>query len=215
MYKFTKITFKLLDLLIIFTMIFGAPMSALAAPSSTAATITAYSLPTDATVDISALQPDGSPSSGMIDGAKFSNVKYSAGTGVIDPFVRIQAGDNEQGYNSSSGLNKQFDETGKYASQYNHALALSAIPITYIYNPTTQQFDAYRQLLLDINENSNSNGEQYLSLDALQIYQSNSDSLSALLEAQSLPALSLAEHHPFVITWMLAVLTTGSHSIMT
>ena len=39
MHKFTKLTFKLLDLFVIFMMVFGAPMTALAAPSPTGATI--------------------------------------------------------------------------------------------------------------------------------------------------------------------------------
>src|SRR6266508_4108794 len=39
MRKFTQITFKLLDMLVIFMMIFASPMSALAAPSPTGATI--------------------------------------------------------------------------------------------------------------------------------------------------------------------------------
>ena len=129
------------------------------------------SLPINATVDLTV-----SGNTGVIDGVRFSNVKYSAGTGIIDPFVRVQTNGNEEGYNSSANENKQFDETGNYGSQYNHALALSNIPITYIYNATTQQFDAYRQFLLDINENTG-NGQQYLSLDALQIYQSNSSVL--------------------------------------
>src|SRR5689334_19213102 len=39
MRKFTKITFKLLDLLVIFMMVFGSAMPVLAAPSPTGATI--------------------------------------------------------------------------------------------------------------------------------------------------------------------------------
>ena len=39
MHKVTRVTFKAIDLLIIFMMVFGSPMSALAAPSPTGATI--------------------------------------------------------------------------------------------------------------------------------------------------------------------------------
>ena len=39
MSKFTKIAFKVLDLLVIFALTFGSPMSALADPSPTGATI--------------------------------------------------------------------------------------------------------------------------------------------------------------------------------
>ena len=40
MHKLTRVTFKVVDLFVIFMMVFGAPMSALAAPSPTGATIT-------------------------------------------------------------------------------------------------------------------------------------------------------------------------------
>ncbi len=134
------------------------------------------SLPTGATVNLTQ-----AGSTGVVDGALFSNVKYSAGTGVIDPFVRIQANGNEQGYNSGAtgaSPNPQFNETGKYGTTYNHALALKDVPIAYIFNQGSGQFDAYYQFLLDINENSNAQGQQFLSLDAFKIYQSNSGTLS-------------------------------------
>lgn len=96
--------------------------------------------------------------------------------------MRIQNNGNEQGYNSSAAWlpnasNPQFNETGDYNSQFNKALPLTDIPIVYIYNPATLSFDAYRELRLDINEVSQQ-GNQYLSLDALQIYQSNSNQLA-------------------------------------
>src|SRR5215813_13649181 len=39
MHKFTRMTFKVLDLFVIFMMVFGSPFSVLAAPSPTGATI--------------------------------------------------------------------------------------------------------------------------------------------------------------------------------
>ena len=131
---------------------------------------------TPAVVDLTTLGAVNPP----VNGAYFSNAAYGAGTGLIDPFVRVQKNGTEQGYNSSAldprggSLSQQFDETGQYSTQYNHALKLVDIPIAYIYNTTTGSFDKYREFRLDINENNNANGDQYLSLDALQIYQSTS-----------------------------------------
>jgi len=51
MHKFTRITFKLLDLFMIFMMVFGSPMSALAAPSAQDAAPTATDSPTAAPTD--------------------------------------------------------------------------------------------------------------------------------------------------------------------
>ncbi|NBO90856.1 MAG: hypothetical protein EBV06_00840 [Planctomycetia bacterium] len=128
---------------------------------------------TPAAVDLT--MPNGR---GTINAAFFTNAAFKGGTGVVDPFVRIQGqGGTEQGYNSGANKNAQFDETGKYSSQYNKALLLSAIPVAYLVNPQTGLVEAYRELRLDINENSNSIGQQYLSLDALQIYQSTSSTL--------------------------------------
>jgi len=85
------------------------------------------------------------------------------GTGVIDPFLRIQASGNEQGYNTS--LSTPFDDK---ASGYTRALNLSEIPIVNIGGVN------YRQFLLDINEDSGGNHE-LLSLNQIQIFQSATD----------------------------------------
>src|SRR5262245_51170361 len=115
---------------------------------------------------------------GGLNGALFSTAEYGAGTGNIDPFVRISHNGTEAGYNSSAHPprgqpNPEFDETNQYDSQYNYALSLSSIPIAYIYNSSTNTFDAYREFRLDINQV----GGACLSLDALQVYQSTSSTL--------------------------------------
>src|SRR5262249_13969130 len=91
-------------------------------------------------------------------------------------FVEIQESPTEQGYNyDRSGdfgakLNHQFDEST--SGQHNHALQLSSIPIVVINNV------AYREFLLDSNEsNASSTNAQFISLDALQIYQESSGNL--------------------------------------
>ncbi len=147
-------------------------LTAMAAGQETASEGFTDSLPSAASVDLTV-----SGNTGVINGALFSNVQYGAGSGLINPFVRIQNSGTEQGYNSSANLAQQFDETGRYNSTYNKVLLLSALPTVYVYNEDTGEFSSYKQLLLDITEKQGG-GQEYLSLDALQIYQSGSGTLS-------------------------------------
>ena len=80
------------------------------------------------------------------DGVWFSTDVYGAGTGIIDPFVRIQANGDEWGINSGGdGSVKQlYDETGKYGSQYNQALNLSDVPILTLDEAPGQQFYVFK-----------------------------------------------------------------------
>src|SRR4051794_34556274 len=81
-------------------------------------------------------------SQGTINGAIFSQQSLqSAGTGVIDPFVRLQVKGIEQGYNTDGAL--EFDTK---AGLWTHSITLGAIPIVTINNVK------YREFLLDINE---------------------------------------------------------------
>src|SRR5262245_44205846 len=113
-----------------------------AASGATAMTTFTDSVPADADVNLTTAN-----STGTVNGAIFVTPSFGAGTGVIDPFVRVGANTHEQGYNSGDvgklSPNPQFDETGKYGSQYNHALQLSDIPTISIFNPATQSFDVY------------------------------------------------------------------------
>jgi hypothetical protein len=83
------------------------------------------------------------------------------GTGVIDPFLRIQRNGTEQGYNTS-GVNPQapFDDK---AGIWTHDLRMSDLDVVTIGSQT------YFKFLLDINEDMGSRNE-LLSLDRLQIY---------------------------------------------
>jgi len=80
------------------------------------------------------------------------------GTGVIEPFLRIQENVTEQGYNSDGAV--QFDAK---AGTWTHALLLGDVPIVNVGGV------AYRQFLLDINQNKGGDGE-LLSLNELEIY---------------------------------------------
>jgi len=85
-----------------------------------------------------------------------------AGTGVIDPFLTIQAKGSEEGYNTSA-KNGVFDT--KRGPQYNHEVKVSDLV------KVTIKGVEYYSFLLDINE-PNSADTSKISLDALKIYTS-------------------------------------------
>ena len=107
---------------------------------------------------------------GEINGALFyATDQHPAGTGFIDPFLRVQAHGNntfEQGYNTDGGF--PFDD--KHPHNFQHSLLLSSL----------SQFDingtAYFKFMLDANQSGHT-GHQF-SLDRLQLYTSNSGSLT-------------------------------------
>ncbi len=103
-----------------------------------------------------------SGSSGVINGARFETLDFrSAGTGVIQSFVRMQRNGTEQGYNTS-GRPVAFDE--KTDPNYTRNLTLGDVP-TRIINGV-----AYKEFICDINQVSSS---PLLSLDEIKIYTSN------------------------------------------
>jgi hypothetical protein len=83
------------------------------------------------------------------------------GTGVIAPFVRIQADGTEQGYNTSGGT--PFDEK---AGIWTHDIQFSDLQTTTVELNGTQYF----QVLLDVNEPGGT--KSVISLDQLQFYSS-------------------------------------------
>ena len=98
--------------------------------------------------------------SGTINGAKFEFGYAQGGTGVLEPFVRIQATGTEEGYNTSES-NVPFDEkTGSWT----HDIRLNQIPAVYMGGTN------YFKFLLDINESGGDSS--FLSLDEVQIYTS-------------------------------------------
>ncbi|TPL60586.1 SdrD B-like domain-containing protein, partial [Mesorhizobium sp. B2-4-3] len=110
-----------------------------------------------------------------INGAIFSSsdVITGAGTGLLDPFVRISTTGNntsEQGYNTDANT-VVLDDTTKGGGQYVHSVNIADIPIQFINGVGYYRFD------LDINE-SNTASEQNLSLDSLQIWQASVGNLS-------------------------------------
>jgi len=91
----------------------------------------------------------------------------STGSGVIQSFVRVSAANQSivQGYNTDARP-LQFDENN--SGTFTRSLQLSAVPIVTIGGV------AYREFLLDINQNNN---DPLLSLNELEIYLENSGGL--------------------------------------
>jgi hypothetical protein len=108
-------------------------------------------------------------SSGIINGARFETQDFrSAGTGVLQPFVRIQANGNEQGYNTS-GRPTAFDENSSL--NFTHNLQLFQLPVVTIGN------DQFYEFSLDINQIS-SGMNSLLSLDRVQLFTTSTASLT-------------------------------------
>ena len=101
-------------------------------------------------------------SSGSVNGALFQTTNIQpTGTGVIDPFVRLQNNGLEQGYNTSAS-NMPFDEK---PGIWTHDLRLSDM------GGRVVDGVPYYEFLLDINQASGGDN-RLLSLDAIQIYTS-------------------------------------------
>jgi MYXO-CTERM domain-containing protein len=102
-----------------------------------------------------------SPSFGVINNARFETSDFrSAGTGVIDSFVRLQANGTERGYNTS-GRPTAFDE--KTAGTFTRNLQLSEVPTRLIGGIS------YYEFILDINQ---TNSNPLLTLDEVKIFTS-------------------------------------------
>jgi hypothetical protein len=103
------------------------------------------------------------PQSIAHNGALWENSAFrSAGTGVINSFVRIQANGTEQGYNTS-GRPVPFDELT--SANFTRDLTFGEVPVRVIGGV------AYKEFMLDINQ-SPGGGNNLLSLDKVQIYTS-------------------------------------------
>lgn len=107
----------------------------------------------------------GTGNSGVANGAVFSNPANTTtvGTGVLDPFLRIQQQNNEQGFNTDGAVSLDTKP-----GTWTHAIQLGNIgQITGDGTLSTVNGTVYRQFFLDINQD-NGNGN-LLSLDVLQI----------------------------------------------
>jgi hypothetical protein len=103
--------------------------------------------------------------SGTINGAQFEFTNAQpTGTGIIDPFLRVQANGVEQGYNTS-GTPVPFDDK---SGIFTHDITFAQLQTTTVTIGGTNYF----KLLLDVNQSGNGTNT-YLSLDQLQFYTSS------------------------------------------
>ena len=118
----------------------------------------------DLIVDLTTAGSSGS-AAGVIGGAflVLQVSPQSTGTGIIEPFLRIQANGNEGGYNTDAAV-----EYDAKSGPWTHALQLSDVPIVNIGG------FAFREFLLDINQNRGGTNE-FLSLNQIQLFQSPTD----------------------------------------
>jgi hypothetical protein len=94
-----------------------------------------------------------------INGALFQEVDPQAtGTGFVDPFVRLQANDQESGYNTSGGT--PLDDK---AGIFTHDIQFKDLL------PVTVNGQSYFAFIVDINE-SNTDKDRLLSLDDVQLF---------------------------------------------
>jgi hypothetical protein len=104
----------------------------------------------------------GSNDSGSINGAQFVfTTPQPTGTGVIQPFLRVENTPTEQGYNTSGGT--PFDDK---AGPWTHNLTIADLQGTEV----TLNGTSYFKLLLDVNEPGGK--KSLISLDQLQFYTS-------------------------------------------
>jgi len=120
-----------------------------------------------------------------LNGAWFYEAHAAAtGTGLIQSFVRLQATGTEHGYNTDY-RDVQYDELT--SATFTHSLLLSSVPTVYLDPLGTGTTTAYREFLLDINENGPG---RLLSLDNIEIYQATAGNITGH-SAGTLPSATL------------------------
>src|SRR5690242_916873 len=103
-----------------------------------------------------------------------TNLVSKVGTGIVQSFLTIQGSPTEQGYNTDGTplpLNDQ-------RPAFTNAVALSQLALVHADGTPFHTGDsgpAYRMFLLDLNESTN---KSKISLDALQVWQANSGTLT-------------------------------------
>jgi len=123
-------------------------------------------------------------SSGFVNGSFFlqTDLDHSpTGTGLIDPFVRIQHDPTEEGYNTDGRPLPLWPHV--HTDLHTHSLLLSSVPIVTISGIN------YREFLLDIGEPGGS--ATFLSLDKLQLFLKNTGTITGNLASLGVPLYNL------------------------
>ena len=115
-------------------------------------------------LDLAASSPQNAGNGGLF----YSTDLQPTGTGVLQPFVRIQGKPTEEGYNTDGTI--EFD-TKDNPGNWTHSITLSQVPIVNIGGVN------YREFVLDINETKSAAG-RFLSMNEFQVFLSASASLT-------------------------------------
>lgn len=112
----------------------------------------------------------------------------SSGTGIFDPFVRLQGSPAESGYNTNGTL-----EFESKAGKWTHAIKVSAIPIVDCDGPTLPDGTGTGtalcwELFVDINEGNNS---KQISLNEVEIWYTTNEFLTDYANFGTAPNTSL------------------------
>lgn len=128
-----------------------------------------------------------SPASAVLNGGMFRVPSPGddlggavVGTGVFQPFLRIQANGVEAGFNTD-GSGRQLDNHDNGGSNWNHSIKLNDIPLVTVCDgggSTGTNCQQYYQFLLDINEQANST-DAGVSLDDFKVYLGATGSITA------------------------------------
>ena len=120
--------------------------------------------------------PNKNTSTGLVDIGN-ATVEYigssannqSSGTGIFDPFVRLQASPTEQGFNTDANVTLDAK-----SGIWTHAIQVNAIPVVDCDGDGAGTATCW-ELFVDIND---SNTAKRISLNAVQIFFTDSDVLS-------------------------------------
>jgi hypothetical protein len=120
-----------------------------------------------------------------------SNTSFgSSGTGIFDPFVRLQGTPTEQGYNTSGAT--EFDTK---VGTWTHAILVSRIPQRPCPQspPAPASTETCFELFNDINEN---NSTPYISLNTVQVFYTDNPNLTnySVFSSNSPPAGTTKEY---------------------
>lgn len=125
------------------------------------------------------------PSGGSVEYIGSSADNQASGTGLFDPFVRLQGAPTEKGYNTDGAV--EFDtKTGTWT----HAIKVNAIPIVDC-DGTGSGTATCWELFVDIND---SNNAKRISLNVVEIWFTDSATLTGYVDPTGFPAGATKEY---------------------
>jgi hypothetical protein len=120
----------------------------------------------EVTFDLAISSPQNAGNGGLF----YRTDLQPTGTGVLQPFVRIQGKPVEEGYNTDGAI--EFDTKDHAGQNWTHSITLADVPIV------TIDGVQYREFILDINE-STAQANRFLSMNEMEVYLSDTNVLSS------------------------------------